>query len=81
MTHKSIELPEEIYDKILMLKREDESLTDFIIRLIEKPDKNASIEDYAGIFKEDSEEWEHIESLIYEQRLKNKSNRLIDFEQ
>ena len=70
MTHKSIELPEEIYDKILMLKREDESLTDFIIHLIEKPDKNASIEDFAGIFKEDSEEWEHIESLLYEQRLK-----------
>jgi len=78
MTHKSIELPEEIYDKLLMLKREDESLTDVIIRLIEKPDKNASIEDFAGIFKEDSEKWEHIESLLYEQRLKNKSNRLFE---
>ena len=80
MTHKSIDIPEEIYNKLLTLKQEDESLADFIQRLIEKPEVDASIEDFAGIFKEDSEEWEHIESLIYEQRLKNKSNRIIDFE-
>ena len=80
MTHKSIDIPEEIYNKLLTLKQEDESLADFIQRLIEKPEVDASIEYFAGIFKEDSEEWEHIESLIYEQRLKNKSNRIIDFE-
>ncbi|MBD3255467.1 MAG: hypothetical protein GF383_10260 [Candidatus Lokiarchaeota archaeon] len=40
MTNKSIEIPEEIYNKLLKLKQEDESLTDFIIRLIEKPDNN-----------------------------------------
>ena len=79
MTHKSIDIPEEIYNKLLMLKEDDESLADFIKRLIEKPDKDTSIEDFAGILKEDTEEWEQIESLIYEQRLKNKSNRIIDF--
>ena len=72
MTHKSIEIPEEIYNRLLLLKQEDESLADFIIRLIENPDKNASIEEYAGIFKEDSEEWERIESLLYEQRFHQK---------
>lgn len=80
MTHKSIDIPEEIYNKLLILKQEDESLAEFIKRLIEEPDKDTSIEDFAGIFKEDSDEWEYIESLIYEQRLKNKSNRIIDFE-
>jgi len=32
-----------------MIKRVDESLTDFIIRLVEKPDENASIEDFASL--------------------------------
>ena len=81
MTHKSIEIPEEIYNKLLLLKKEDESLTDFIKRLIEKQEKVAPIEDFAGVFKDDSKEWEEIESLIYEQRLKNKSNRSIRFEE
>ena len=80
MTYKTIEIPEEIYNKLLMLKHKDESLSEFITHLLEKPDKSSSIEDFAGIYKEDSEEWENIESLFYEQRSKNKSNRLIDFE-
>ena len=74
MTDKSIDISEELYYKIKKLKRKDESVSSFILRLIDN-EKKKSIEDFMGVFEKDSKEWEEIEKILYEDRLKSKSHR------
>jgi len=78
MTHKTIDITEEVYKKIAELKLKNESMSNFILRLINEKKQTNSIEEFAGAFEEDSEEWEKIEKILYEDRLKSKSYRDIE---
>ncbi len=70
MTDKSIDISDEVYKKIKDLKREDESVSSFILRLIDQEEKRNSLEDFKGVFETDSEEWEEIEKILYEDQIK-----------
>ena len=73
MTYKTIDISEEVYKKITDLIQKDESISSFILRLInEKP--ISSNENHDG----NIEDWEEIERILYEDRLK--SNTLRDIE-
>jgi predicted CopG family antitoxin len=72
VTHKTVDISQEAYKKLTELKSKDESISSFILRLINEKKKSNSIEEFAGAFEEDSEEWEKIEKILYEDRLKNK---------
>ena len=74
MTHGRIKLPEEIYNR-----QEDGPLIDFIRRVMDTREKVAPVEDFAGTFKEDAAEREEMESLVHEQRVRNKTNSSIKF--
>lgn len=78
MTQKTIDISEEVYKKLEKLKSKDESISNYILRLINEKEKSNSIEEFAGVFEEDSEEWEEIEKILYEDRLKSKSYRDIE---
>jgi len=78
MTQKTIDISEEVYKKITELKLKNESISNFILRLINEKKTTNSIEEFAGAFEEDSEEWEKIEKILYENRLKSKSYRDIE---
>ncbi len=78
MTNKSIDISKEVYKKLEELKLKDESFSKLIHRLINKNEISNSIEEFAGAFEEDSEEWEQIEKILYEDRLKSKSYRKIE---
>ncbi|TFG20268.1 MAG: hypothetical protein EU529_15155 [Promethearchaeota archaeon] len=71
MTDKSIDISEEVYNKIKDLKHKDESLSNYILRLIDKEKGKNLIEEFTGLFEKDSEEWEEIEKYLYKSRLKN----------
>ena len=71
MTQKTVSLSEEAYEKLRRVKKEGESFSQVILRLIER-DANAGILDFAGAFEEGSKEWETIEKEIYKRR-KDKS--------
>ncbi len=60
------------------IKNKDESFSKLILRLINKNEISNSIEEFAGVFEKDSEEWEQIEKILYEDRLKSKSIRDIE---
>jgi len=75
MTDKTIDISEDVYKKLMDLKSENESISNLILRLINEDKKSDSIEEFAGIFKEDSDEWEEIERILYEERLRNKTPR------
>lgn len=81
MTQK-IDISDKVYKKLLKLKKADESFSKLILRIINKREKEKinHIEEFAGIFEEDSEEWEKIEKLLYEDRLKSRTNQIIDIE-
>ncbi|MGV9198884.1 MAG: DUF7557 family protein [Promethearchaeia archaeon] len=55
MTDKSIDISEDLYNKLKHLKSKGESFSDFILRLIKE--KNVDINDKIDI---DTEEWEKI---------------------
>ncbi len=78
MTHKTIDISENVYKKLEELKFKDESFSKLILRLIHKNEISNSIEEFAGAFEEDSEEWEQIEKILYEDRLKSKNIRDIE---
>ena len=78
MTHKTIDISEEVYKKLKKLKSKDESISNFILRFINEKEISNSIEEFAGIFEDNSEEWEEIEKILYEDRLKSKSYRDIE---
>ncbi len=67
MTQKTVSLSEEAYEKLRRVKKEGESFSQLILRLIER-EVNVSILDFAGAFAEGSDEWETIEKGIYERR-------------
>ena len=79
MTYETIDISEDVFKKLIKMKHENETFSDVIRRLISKNEKLNSIEEFAGIFEEDSEEWENIEKKIYEDRLKSKSSSDIEF--
>ena len=80
MTHRTIDLPEQIYKELMALKQEDETLSEVISRLIKKGKTSKSIKKFAGIFQNSSEEWESLEKTLYEDRLRSGNERNINFE-
>ncbi|MHA1233236.1 MAG: antitoxin VapB family protein [Candidatus Helarchaeota archaeon] len=70
MGQKTISLPEDVYEKLKSEKRDDESFSQLILRLLKKDRKLIPIEALAGAFEEDSSEWERIEQFLYNDRLK-----------
>jgi predicted CopG family antitoxin len=70
MTEKTISLPEDVYEKLKAEKRGNESFAQLILRLLKQEKNKTSIEQLAGIFEEDSSEWEEIEKKIYNDRLR-----------
>ena len=76
MTQKTISLPEDVYQKLKAEKRKNETFPQLILRLIKKQKINESIDKFAGIFKEDSEEWGKIEEMIYDDRLRTSRREL-----
>jgi predicted CopG family antitoxin len=82
MTDRTINLPEHVYDDIMELKDKNESISDFIARLIKKKQLKKSITQFAGIFEifeDSSEEWEKIEKKLYDDRLRQSNERTIKF--
>jgi len=68
MATKNIAIREDVYKKLLSAKREDESFSDAIDRLLEK---KGSLLSFAGIFSKDDEEMRMIEHEV--RRLRKKS--------
>jgi predicted CopG family antitoxin len=77
MTQK-INISEEAYKKLLELKKNNESFSKLILRIINEKEKISSIEEFAGAFEEDSEEWEKIEKFLYAERLKGRTEQNIE---
>lgn len=80
MTHRTIDLPEQIYKKLMKLKKKDETVSEVISRLIKKEKPIKSIKKFAGIFQNSSEEWESIERTLYKDRLRQINERTLNFE-
>ncbi len=75
MTQKTISLPDDVYMKLRDLKRENESFSELILRLMNKETdkgKNIEIENFFGAFEDESDEWEDIEKKIYSARNKSR---------
>lgn len=66
---KIISLSEEAYKRLKAIKK-DKSFSEIVIEIV--PEKRKNIMDLAGIFENNSKEWEHIEKQIYLDRKKNK---------
>ena len=78
MTQKTVSLSEEAYEKLRHVKKEGESFSQVILRLIDR-ETNLHILDFAGAFEESSKEWETIEKEIYERRKeKSRVNNLLE---
>ena len=78
MTQKTLSLPEELYDRLKAKKGKKETFPDLIRRLISEEEKHKTshqIEDLKGAFGDNSEEWEDIEKMIYEERLEKKKRK------
>ena len=73
MTQKTIDISEDVYKKITDLKQKDESISNFILRLINEKKNNLN-EDLEG----NSEDWEKIEKILYKDRLKSNVSRNIE---
>ncbi len=67
MASKTISISQDAYEALRREKRPGESFSALIFRMLGiKRDK--SIMELAGSFRDNSEEWEHIENLLYKQR-------------
>ena len=73
MSHKTITLTNEAYERLSRLKNEDESFSQLILRLTESLNKE-NILSFAGIWS-DKPEWGAIEKAIYERRLRPHDRR------
>ena len=73
MTQKTIDISEDVYKKITDLKQKNESISNFILRLINEKKNNLN-EDLEG----NSEDWEKIEKILYKDRLKSNVSRNIE---
>lgn len=80
MTHRTIDLSEQIYNELMKLKKKDETVSETISRLIKKEKPVKSIKKFAGIFQNTSEEWETIEKSLYKDRLRQINDRTVNFE-
>ncbi|TFF87192.1 MAG: hypothetical protein EU549_05185 [Promethearchaeota archaeon] len=70
MKEKTILLPEDMCEKLKAEKRENESFAQLILRLLKQGKNKTPIEQLAGIFEDESSEWEEIEKKIYGDRLR-----------
>ena len=52
------------------MKNKEDSISSFILRLLNREEGKNSIEELAGIFEKNSEEWEAIEKILYEERMR-----------
>ena len=68
---KVISLSNEAYERLKILKGNDKSFSDIVIK-ITSDKKKKNLMDFFGIFKEDSNKWEKIKKKIYEDRKKFK---------
>lgn len=73
MTHKTIDISEDVYKKITDLKQDEESISNFILRLINEKKINSNEDLESSI-----EDWEKIEKILYEDRLKSNASRDIE---
>ncbi|MHA1783937.1 MAG: antitoxin VapB family protein [Candidatus Helarchaeota archaeon] len=76
MTQKTISLPEDVYKKLKAEKKKNESFPQLILRLLKTREVGGTIEQLAGVFKEESEEWENIEKIIYMDRLRTSKREI-----
>ncbi|TFF97867.1 MAG: antitoxin [Promethearchaeota archaeon] len=76
MGHKTVSLSEEAYNALKSIKKEGETFNDLILRLVQKPDQK-EILSLAGTWQGSDEEAEKILEIIYENREKTKSSRVI----
>lgn len=76
MTQRTISLNENAYKKLKKKKRNNESYSDLIIRLVDEEDRKEK-EDiflkFAGVFEDDAEYWSSVEEKI----TKNRNSHLI----
>lgn len=73
MTQKTISIPEDLYEKLKSKKQKNETFPDLINRLLEEQEKKEeqhTIMDLAGALDDDSDEWEEITKILYEDRLR-----------
>ena len=73
MTYKTIDISEDVYKKITELKQKEESISNFILRLINEKKINSNEDLESNI-----EDWEKIEKILYEDRLKSNASRDIE---
>ena len=73
MTYKTIDISEDVYKKITELKQKEESISNFILRLINEKKINSNEDPESNI-----EDWEKIENILYEDRLKSNVSRDIE---
>ena len=79
MAQKTISLPEKTYHKLAEIKKNDETYSDLILRLIDlqEPDKIKNLEMFYGQLKEEFEgEWDKIGEQIYSERLESKRSEI-----
>ncbi len=69
MTIKKIEIDEEIYKKLLERKKEDESISDLIARILKVPKEPQNIKKFFGLWKDlPAELYQIMESDVKELR-------------
>ena len=67
MASKTISISHDAYEALRKEKRAGESFSALILRILGGK-QGKSIMELAGAFRENSEEWENIENLLYKQR-------------
>ena len=76
-------MPEELYLKLKAKKELNESFPDLIRRLLKEQENLESkhhIEDLAGAFDDESDEWEKITEELYQDRLRPSNRKNVTFE-
>lgn len=68
---KVISLSNEAYERLKILKGNDKSFSDVVIKITAN-NKNKSIMEFAGAWSEEKDKWEKIKKQIYEDRKKFK---------
>ena len=68
MSQKTISLSIEAFNKLKKEKKENESYSKTVLRILGDRD-NSDIMELAGAFNENSDEWEKIEKTLYQNRI------------
>lgn len=68
---KMVSLSDEAYDR-LKVRKGIKSFSEVVVELTNEKSKNKDIMKFAGMFKDNSDEWERIEKEIYSERKKAK---------